>query len=400
MRNRCVLAIVVLAFARDARGDDVTEQAFLAALDGDHPAVRALGEDLARAEGARRSAGTLGNPRLEFWREQPDANPRLTNWTVGWTPPLDGRFGLGKKAADAGVAAAREGLAAQKVRLRAEMRRMFAEWSLDYERRGLLALRLERLTGLADQERHRARVGEESGLSARRLTLAEAEARLAFREAEAALARAEAQARAWRPEIPHGAAPVVPLLMDPPDVADPQMSPSVRFLARELEKTQLEARLAARFWGFPTLHVGVQRLEDGGLIHSGPVLGVEWSIPIFDRARGPRIEARRRAEITAARLEQARALAAADVEGGLQAYSVLLGAAREAAEVSADTDRVIAAATAAYRAGEASLTDLLDALRAASEARLRELDTRGHALAAHRDLEAALGRPLTDGGDR
>ena len=59
---------------------------------------------------------------------------------------------------------------------------------------------------------------------------------------------------------------------------------------------------------------------------------------------------------------------------------------------------MIAAATAAFRAGEASLTDLLDSLRAAMEARLREIDLRGQALAAHRELESALGAALVGGG--
>jgi outer membrane protein TolC len=59
---------------------------------------------------------------------------------------------------------------------------------------------------------------------------------------------------------------------------------------------------------------------------------------------------------------------------------------------------VTLAATAAFRAGESSLTDLLDGLRAASAARLGEIDLREQALAAHRELEAALGRPLVGGG--
>jgi outer membrane protein TolC len=58
------------------------------------------------------------------------------------------------------------------------------------------------------------------------------------------------------------------------------------------------------------------------------------------------------------------------------------------------------AARASFAAGESSLTDLLDSLRAVRDARLGALDLLGDALAAHRDLEAALGRPLTDGGER
>jgi hypothetical protein len=96
----------------------VTEEEFLSGFTAESAAVRALGEGLARAEAARKRAGALSNPRADFWREQPDANPRVTNWTLSWTPPLDGRYGLGKKGADAGLAAARERLSSDKADLR------------------------------------------------------------------------------------------------------------------------------------------------------------------------------------------------------------------------------------------------------------------------------------------
>jgi len=400
MRKAYSWGLLALASVTEGRADDVTEEQFLAALDGSHPAVRALGEDLARAEAARRRAGTLGSPRLEFWREQPGANLSLTNWTLAWTPPLDGRFGLGKKAADAGVAAAGEELALDRAGLRREMRGVFAGWSLGHQRCALLSLRLERVAALAEQERQRARVGAESGLSARRLALAEAEARAALREAEAASARAEAEARAWQPGLGGDAVPVVPALAGPPEGIDAGSSPRVRLVERQLEQAQLESRVAGRFWGSPTLQAGLQRLEEGGGVRTGPIFAASWSIPLFDRSQGARAEAGRRAEIAASRLEQAQALTGAELQGGLDAYRSLFMAVREAREASAETDRVIEAATAAYRAGEASLTDLLDALRSAFETRLRDLDLRAQALAAHRDLEAVLGRPLTEGGVR
>ncbi|MGE0453246.1 MAG: TolC family protein [Vicinamibacteria bacterium] len=400
MRRTCFLGFVALTIARLASADTVDEASFLAALDGAHPALRALGGELARADAARRRAGTLGNPRLEFWRERPAGSPTLTNWTLAWTPPLDGRFGLGKRAAEAGVAVARETLAIDAAALRRELRRVFADWSLAHARSRILADHLERAAALAEQERQRARVGTESGLAARRLTLAEAEARAALRSAEAESARAAAAARAWQPGLGREAAPVVPEL--PPAPPNPTTSavPSVRRAERQLEQARLEARLAGRYWGFPTLQAGVQRLESGGLVESGPILGAAWSIPLFDRNQGARIEGQRQVEIAEARSAQAQALAASQIQGGLDAYRALRLAVGEALQASAETGRVIAAATAAYRAGETSLTDLLDALRSALETRLRELDLRAEALATHRDLEAVLGRPLTDGGVR
>ncbi len=399
MRRVFSWGLLALTSAMPARAGDLTEEAFLAGLNQAHPAMRALGDDLARAEAARRRAGTLANPRFEFWREQPEANPTLTNWSLAWTPPLDGRLGLGKRAADAGVAAAREELALDEAGLRREMRRVFAEWSLGNERRALLSRRLERVATLAEHERQRARVGIESGLAARRLGLAEAEARAALGETEAVLAQAEAQARAWHAGLPGDATPILPALSSPPQDLEATASPQVRSAERRLEQARLQQRLSGRFWGFPTLQVGVQRLG-GALVRSGPIFAASWSIPLLDRSKGERAEAKRRAEIAASRLEQAEGLVAARIRGGLAAYRSLFTAVSEAREATSETDRVIDAATAAYRAGEATLTDLLDALRAVFDTRLKELDLRAQALAAHRELEAAVGRPLVEGGTR
>jgi outer membrane protein TolC len=398
MRQPFAVGLLALGLAFPARAQEVTEEQFLAGFSDDHAAVRALQEGLAAAEAARVRAGTLSNPRVEFWREQPDASPRLTNWSVAWAPPLDGRFGLAKAAADAGVASARERLASDRARLRQELRRVYAEWSLSSERRALLAAQAELVGRLAESERQRARVGDVAGLSARRLALAEAEAKAALHDAEAGLARAEAVARAWRPDLTAGAQAVCPVPLEPPAVLAGVDTPELRGLARDVERLDLEARRAGRFWGFPTLQFGWQRLEDRGAIVDGPIFAASWSVPLFDRDKAARIESRRRADSVRARLELARTRVAAELQGGLAAYRLLVGSAREARQAADESSRVIDAATASYRAGEARLTDLLDALRTAFAARLRELEVRGRALETHRDLEAALGRPLSGGG--
>ena len=202
--------LVALLVASGARAQDVTEKEFLSALAGDVPAERALEDDLARAEAAAQRSRTLANPSLEFYREAPEGNPRVTNWTLGWTPPLDGRFGLAREVADTGVAASRERLAAARVRLRTLWREAFAAWSLAVAREDVLGQQLEHTRVLAFRERERASKGEVSGLSARRFALAEAEVRAALRQTEAERARAAADARALRPDLPPEARPTLP----------------------------------------------------------------------------------------------------------------------------------------------------------------------------------------------
>ncbi len=149
MRKLSWWGLLALTSALPVHAGEVSEEQFLAAAGENHAAIRALGGDLARAESERRRAGTLANPRLEFWREEPDPVSTLSNWTVTWTPPLDGRLGLGKQAADASVAAAREELKLGQAEVRREMRRVFAAWSVAHAWVAVLYRRLERIIQLA-----------------------------------------------------------------------------------------------------------------------------------------------------------------------------------------------------------------------------------------------------------
>ena len=399
--NRPIIAVVVLfSVTSAALAQEVTEEKFLSALDEGHVGVRSLRDGIARAEGARERAGTLANPRFDFWREAPENNPRVTNWTVAWTPPLDGRYGLGKSAAEAGVAAARQRFEVDRAALRREFRQAFARWSLGLESRDILQQQLNLVTGLAEQARQRARVGEESGLAARRLTLAEGEVRMALGSADAEYVRAAAAARALRQDLPAETRPAPATLPIPPAALDPGGASLLSALEHEREQAEYEARRLGRFVAFPTIQLGWQTIDDRPASDGGPILAAGWPVPLFDRDQGSRLEAERLKDIAAARLSFAQARVAAEVEGGLNAYRTLFAAARDAREVADGADQVIEAATASFRAGESGLTDLLDTLRSAFAARLRAVDARGLALQAHRELEAVLGRPLAEGQER
>jgi len=59
---------------------------------------------------------------------------------------------------------------------------------------------------------------------------------------------------------------------------------------------------------------------------------------------------------------------------------------------------VIEGAEASYLLGESDVTDLLESLRSVLATRLSSLDLYSAALEAHRNLESAVGRPLSTGG--
>jgi len=400
MRKAFVAGVLALAFGSIVRAQGVTEEEFLAAFGEGHDAVRALTGGIGQAEAARERAGVFSNPRLEFWREEPDDNPRLTNWALAWTPPLDGRYGPGKKAAEAGLVAAHEGYFLDRAALRRDIRRVFAGWSIAFERHEVQQRQLALVARLAGQERERARLGEASGLAARRLLLVEGEARLALDATEADCARTGALARGWRPDLPAGTEPARVVLPEPPAALEIEGSPALRLIEGQIEQAGHDARRAGRYWGFPTLVLGWQTLEDHDVSQSGPILAASWAVPLFDRDQGGRLEAERRQAVAAARLRNTRARMAAEVEGGVAAYRTLYDSALVARENAREVETVIEAATRVFRAGESDLTDLLETLRSAFAAALREIDARDRALAVHQDLEARLGRPLAIGGPR
>ncbi len=396
MRQLLVIGALALN-ASVASAESIREESFLAALEDRHVAARALKDGLGLAEAARIRAGTLANPRVEFWREAPDDNPRVTNWMVAWSPPLDGRYRPGKQAAEKGLAAAQEHFVHDMAVLRREARGAFATWSLGYERLDVLRGQFDLVGRLAQQQQERATVGEDSGLAARRFMLAADEVRASLRAAEAEYGSAEAAARAWRPDLPSDATPSTLSLPTPPIVPAAPEGPELRALAYEVDQAGLDERRAERFWGFPTLLLGWQDLDDGRSDQSGPIVGAGWTVPLLDRDKAARVEAAHRKEVAGARLEWAKTRLTGEIEGGVKAYEVLFGSAQESREAARETDRIIEAATAAFRAGEANLTDLFETLRAALAARLREIDARAQALEVHRRLEAVLGQPLAGG---
>ena len=86
------------------------------------------------------------------------------------------------------------------------------------------------------------------------------------------------------------------------------------------------------------------------------------------------------------------------MEGAEGAYGELAAAATAASSATADLDLLIEAAETSYRLGESDVTDLLESLRSVLATRLSFLELYAAALEAHRNLESAVGRPLSTGG--
>jgi outer membrane protein TolC len=386
--------VALAAFAQPApEGATVplTETEFLAAAQADSLLARSL-EDVGAAETARRrAAGTPANPGLEAERESPGEGAQTTA-RLTWRPPLDGRRAAAIDAADAAVEAAGARRALAELDVRLSLRAAFADWAIAEERARLIGAERVRLDDLARRAEERARQGEDSGLTARRFRFAAVEMGADDAAARAEAARARAEVAALWPAAA-GRSPVLPDLPGA-DLGSLPESPALTAARADRARADHEARLAGRFVSFPELSAGWQWQDDAGAKADGPVVGLAWELPLFDRNGADRERARREATAAGAREELLRRRMEATVAGRRDAYRTLRDAALAGGPLDESARTAVDGAAAAYGHGEITMTDFLDTIRSILAGRLAALDLHAAALAAHRELERAAGRPL------
>jgi cobalt-zinc-cadmium efflux system outer membrane protein len=394
MAKKWLLAAVFLAVTAASAQEEFTEAALLRALPPEHPALGALRISVNDAEAAVARARLIDNPELAAGVEAPRDLSTQTTWSIAWAPPLDGRRGLRVRSAEARLEGARLDLTSAELRLRVEARAAYADWAVAERRRDLLAAQLTVGERIARQVRARADNGEASGLSARRVELAVSEERAELARAEATLTRARAAVRALYPQLSADARSVFPDLPEAVTGIDASARPDVRARLQDVQSAEIESQEAERYLSFPALELGWQQVEQFGQEWSGPVYGFAWKIPLFDRRQGDRLASARRLDTARAQWELAIRRSSPEAEAAETAYAALRDDAVAAAGSVQDGDRLVEAATAAYDLGETDTTDLLETLRSVLRARLVALDLHADALAAHRALEIAAGRPL------
>ena len=371
-------------------GPVVTEAEFLSVLDETHPAVRQSAGAVGLAEARLLAARTFDNPVLEAVREDPGGPIGQTDVLVSWQIPGATRRPE-IEAREGEIAAARRRLTDDLLGYRLAMREAYAGWAVAAARRQRLSTQAERVESLAGREAARAARGEASGLEARRLRLAAATLRSRVALADGASERARAEAAAWNPALPANARAVLPELPGAPslDGADAR----VRAAQADLAAAEL-ARLATRpVAASPEVRLGWQEQDLGLGSVDGPIFGVAWSVPLFDRRQAVRQSAGAVLEAARARLELAERESTAARTAARINFARLAAALAEARQELGATERMLDGAEAAFRQGETGLTDLLETHRSVTEAELAVLDLHEAALAAHRELERlAAGR--------
>lgn len=384
------MPVLVAAMSGTSPPPLVTENDFLAALDADHPAVAATAERLAVVRARASGAGRLANPTLRAVREDLEGPTAQTDLLVSWQlPHADRRPLIATREAE--VRAATADRAQQLLALRIEMRTLYAHWALAHTRHARLEALARRMDALAMREQTRAELGESSGLEAQRLALAAATMHARVAQAAATMDRARAEARRWSPALPPDARPQLSDL--PPAPVRSGDPPRVREARADVEAARLAQAAHRRFVRSPEIEVGWQRQYAGSESAGGALVGVSWSVPLFDRGQVERATARARLDGARARLDLVER-EVAETEAEARTSFRRLGDAHATARTSlAATTRMLDGAEAAFALGEATLTDLLDLHRSVLDAELVVLDLHGAALAAHRTLERVTAAP-------
>jgi cobalt-zinc-cadmium efflux system outer membrane protein len=398
-RTWCVAALLIVSVPA-ASQTVLSEADVLARLTADSPRARAIRAmaDVARAEAI--GAGRYPNPRLSVDREAvAGVSERLI--TVLQPLPITGRRDLERASAVAGADATARRADDGVRRLRADLRLAYAELASAQVRERELTRSREQFVELARILERREAAGDAAGFDRLRSEreVLDVEADLVMAAAD----RAHAQARLASflaagtdpstlvvADLPPGARdlPPVDALVDRAEQARGQLLA----LQKDHEAAQLAIRAAdRRRFPEPELLAGTKSSSLGGG-DNGSVIGVQATLPLFDRGRPEHAVAQARASQARAELEAFRVVLRADVT-----------AARSAAQErrrAAETYRALALknigeveriARVSYDAGERGILELLDAFRTSSSARVRQAALDAAARGAEIELEYLSG---------
>jgi cobalt-zinc-cadmium efflux system outer membrane protein len=369
----------LVAWGLPARAQTLLSEAeALARLSADGVYARAAraGVDVARAE--EHQAGQWPNPVISFGREGA-AGVAETITSVAQPLPVTGRLGLERRAAVA-LALAAEGRADAVVRrARADVRLAYAELASAQGRETELARTRERLTALVAALDRRVAAGDAAGfdrLRAEREVL-EVDADLGTAAAERARAQGALGALIGAAEITFrvtdlpAAAPSLPSVAALVEQAR-RARGDFRALAQDREAANASALVAGkRRYPEPEVFGGAKTSSVGG---TGAVVGVQATLPLFNRGAADRAVAEARVQQADRRLALSEQGLAAQVASAHAVSALRHAAAGEYRGAAARTaDELERIARVAYDAGERGILELVDAHRLASQSRLRQV---------------------------
>ena len=375
------VALALVPVSAGAQSLILTESDALARLSTNSPRVRAIrsGVDLARVDVL--AATRWPNPRVNVTRESVVG---VTEWLalVSQPLPITGQRGLEEQGAAALVLASSSRADDEVRRLQTDLRLAFADLVAAQTRERELTTTVDRLRELTDVLANREAAGDAAGFDRLR-----AERELLDVETDRSVAatdrvRAQAILASFFDSMPDPSriiavgrsispAPLPPLevLLE---IAESARGELVA-LQHELEAADFAAQAADRRpVPEPEIVAGIKSSTVGGRDFGG-VIGVQLTLPLFDRAGPERALAVARDAQARARLDALRLVLRGQIAALRAAAVERRGAAeRYRAQAIASADLIERIAQVSYDAGERGILELLDAYRIGSSARIRQ----------------------------
>lgn len=369
----------------------VSEQEVLQAVGQQHPSMIQLQGLAIEARREKSAARRWENPTAWLERETYSDDLSQTKLGISVTMPIDGRRSLRGRAAEHGLAAAEADVQSAMLGLRQQVRQDFAVWYLSSERlRSNRSIR-ELAEELARMMQDRAGAGEASRLEASRMQAAATELRALEALSESEWLKARTMMNRWTATITDASSPILPELPIAPAEIDIGERADIVASANRKSQSEALARLSNRWLRVPSVDIGWIDQSQG---NDGAIVGLSLELPLFDRNHGERAASQSRLLASSAAYESDTLRARLEWDAARGAYEELRAGALSQAAVFQTSDSIIVAATAAFRAGEMDITDLLETLRSVQASHDVSLELLAAALAAHRKLELAAGKPL------
>lgn len=408
MRSSILSTIVTAAIVAEAAAQPavpvIDEAQLVARIEAHDPRIAGVAATIEAARAEVAAARVRPNPSVAVEREEPfaDGEGFATNY-VRLTVPFDisGRRGLQIEAADAAARAATGDATQATLELVIAGLRVFDDAARARLHVEILTNARAALVRAVEIARQRGKAGAASGYEIQRFELELAahddelvSAQIELRRARAQLAmlvgRTGELDAATNLDLPATVPPVESLRARATDRGD------LRAARLRGEAAARRAGAAGRGWvPTPTLTGGAMTADLGDRTATGYVVGVELSLPVFDRRQGDRARARadrRIADAEAAWLERQIPTAVQTAHHTLTAR--IAQAQRIATGQLARLDVFLGAAETAFREGNATVVELLDAHRSARAVRIRALELRHQVARDKHALELALGQRL------
>lgn len=394
------LAAVLVPICAGAQSPPLSEADALARLSSESPRVRAIRAAIEVAGADVLAAGRFPNPRITVDREAVAGTTEYLT-RVGQPLPVSGYRGLQVRAASLMVDAATSRADEEIRRARADLRLAFAQLVAAQTRERELAAARERLQGVAEVLAKREAAGDAAGFDRLR-----AEREVLDLEADRATAATE-RTRAQATLAGFFMGPIDPAtLVAAPSAPLQESLPTIEALVeraegnrgellalrKEIESSQLAGRAAERRRIPEPEVVAGTKSSTVGSGDLGSVLGVQATLPLFDRGRPERALAQARASQAQARVEAFRMMLRAEIAGWRAAVLERReAAARYRAAALGSSDQIERIAQVSYEAGERGILELLDAYRTRATARVRQATLDAGVREAEIELEFVSG---------